>query len=63
MSIDDAISAYVDLTQKVYSEPKVVGDARSKARKLEKGMKYVIQSRLGNGDERMLDRGNEVCRT
>jgi hypothetical protein len=63
MSIDDAISAYVDLMQKVYSEPKLVGDARSKATKLEKGMKNIIKSCVGNSDERMLDRGDEVCRT
>ena len=66
MSVNEAITHYGILTQRVFSDPRLFGrDWRFKASKLETELKEIVKKKTGQPDELMMDKRSEgkVCKT
>ena len=62
MSIDDAIAAYVDFTETVFSATKIGGDGKFSTKTFEEAIKQIVMRVTKNAHERLLDDHPEACR-
>lgn len=65
MSVDDAISCYENLSEKIFSDMKRLGDGRYKATTSENVIKNMVKEKLGDPDAPLFDDGSggKVCKT
>ena len=64
MDVDTAIQHYDDLTKKVFSDMKLWGDGKFKAKKLEEVIKFVVETVTHNSESSLLESDEDgVCRT
>ena len=66
MSVTEAIAKYGILSEKVFSDVKLMsGEGKFKASKLRDVVWEIVEERTGQADERMMDtrEGGDVCKT
>jgi hypothetical protein len=66
MSVIDVIKHYGTLSQRVFSDAKLIGrDGKFRASKLEEVIKEIVEEKTGRADEPMMDPRpeGEACRT
>ena len=64
MDVDSAINRYADLAKQVFSDMKLWGDEKFKARKLEEALKSLVEDVTGDSESPLLvDDEPGVCRT
>jgi hypothetical protein len=66
MSVTEAIKRYGTLSDRIFSDAKLVGgDAKFKASKLEEVIKEIVEEKTGRPDELMMDTRpeGEACKT
>jgi hypothetical protein len=64
MDVDTAIEHYDDLAEKVFSDMKLYGDGKFKAKKLEEVIQFVVETITRDPKSPLLERDQAgVCRT
>ena len=65
MSVDDAIQCYDDLSKKVFSDKKMLGDGKYKATTLENVIKDIVKEKIEDPEAPLFDDGSRgrVCKT
>ena len=65
MSVDDAIKCYEDLSQKIFSDMKWLGDGKYKATRLQNVVKDIVKEKVGDPEAPLFDDGTRgrVCKT
>ena len=65
MSVDDAIKCYENLSKKIFSDMKWVGDGKYKATRLQNAIKDIVKEKVGDTEAPLFDDGSRgrVCKT
>ena len=65
MSVDDAIKCYENLSKKIFSDMKWVGDGKYKATRLQNAIKDIVKEKVGDPEAPLFDDGSRsrVCKT
>ena len=65
MSVDDAIKCYEDLSQKIFSDMKWLGDGKYKATRLQNVVQDIVKEKVGDKEAPLFDDGSRgrVCKT
>ena len=65
MSVDDAIKCYENLSKKIFSDMKWVGDGKYKATRLQNAIKDIVKEKVGDTEAPLFDDGTRgrVCKT